>query len=477
MNPTPISSNQKRIFGLSNNTNHEDWLQKIQIMTPLTLYVMASTVLMPLVTKISSQSSIESMNPKKVYSDIEFDPKLLPIILKEIDKIKPEFRNIETKMLELKRNYKKIMELLTKDKRASQLKDIDLGLWSLDDSKVQPGDSSNWRRHDGIFGRFFAAKEFIKDKFAQIEKSLIILKKNIPSHPLVKKIEKALQSLKEKIPSTGKKWDPKTRTYDGKKWIHIYTKNREKIGEGSWIVHWKGDKDSTEGVENPTGLLEMTQDQEKLTAFLNTITESIDEIDTFYTKDLHFLILGSLNTAEAYMYLIITMFPALQNDAAKKLESHGKTMKVVSQIYDKWNLVQDLINTASKEKSKDTSNDLKLKIENIASEIEDLLDKVKKDLPATTASLVTTMKELTQQLVTKFPKDFYKISNDADQTAFKSYIDILGQGITALTSISNTTQQMLQISTQYYNSLLGLQKSALESLNKVIQIATKNPSY
>ena len=66
---------------------------------------------------------------------------------------------------------------------------------------------------------------------------------------------------------------------------------------------------------------------------------------------------------------------------------------------------------------------------------------------------------------------------DADQTKFKAYMDNIAQGITALTSISNMTQQELQIATQYYNSLLGLQKSAFDSINKVVQIATKSPGH
>ena len=61
-----------------------------------------------------------------------------------------------------------------------------------------------------------------------------------------------------------------------------------------------------------------------------------------------------------------------------------------------------------------------------------------------------------------------------DQTKFKAYMDNIAQGITALTSISNMTQQELQIATQYYNSLLGFQKSAQDSLNKIVQTAINN---
>lgn len=59
--------------------------------------------------------------------------------------------------------------------------------------------------------------------------------------------------------------------------------------------------------------------------------------------------------------------------------------------------------------------------------------------------------------------------SDSDQTQFKAYMDILAQGVTALTSISNMSQQQLQIDTQYYNSLLGLQKGGMDSLTKSIQ--------
>lgn len=77
-------------------------------------------------------------------------------------------------------------------------------------------------------------------------------------------------------------------------------------------------------------------------------------------------------------------------------------------------------------------------------------------------------------MVTDYPKDFFTVAKDSDQTVFKAYMDNLGQGITALTSISNMTQQQLQIDTQYYNSLLGFQKSAQDSLNKTIQTALNN---
>lgn len=67
-----------------------------------------------------------------------------------------------------------------------------------------------------------------------------------------------------------------------------------------------------------------------------------------------------------------------------------------------------------------------------------------------------------------------KIMGDSDQTKFKAYMDNIGKGVTAMTSISNAVQQELQMNAQYYNSLLSLQKGGMDSLNKNIQTAIHN---
>ena len=164
--------------------------------------------------------------------------------------------------------------------------------------------------------------------------------------------------------------------------------------------------------------------------------------------------------------------------------------------------------------------DAKKSIDAKINEMKTLLENLEGKLPSSQKSLITTMKELTSQLALKREKeynfyyhpsgkselrfeirdDFVNLPNnkdfeymrkfifstmrneyffiaDADQTKFKAYMDNIAQGITALTSISNMTQQELQIATQYYNSLLGLQKSAFDSINKVVQIATKSPGH
>lgn len=470
VDPLRISTNQKKISDLSNRNSTSNFYEQIKIMTPSTLYIATSTLLLPIVRKISSQFLEDSISQKPLFSNITFDPKALPIVIKELDKIKNDFQDIETKMLELKTNYKQIMDLLINDKEDSKLKDIDLGLWSLHDDRVKKEDLSNWRRHDGLFGRFFASKEYIKDKIFEIEKSLSILKKHMPNHPVVKKLEEAAKKLKNKIPTPSKNWDIKTWRYNGKKWIHDYVNYKNSY----YHVRWKGDKNSNEKVENPIGLLEMTQDPKKMKDFLSNVTESLEQINSLSNKGLHYLMLKSLPTEEAYIYLIVILLPFLQNESAKELEKQGETMKLVSQIYEKWNLMQDLVNLEIKKDNKDSSAELSLKIQNIASEIKILLEKAKTKLPPSTNSLLVTLKELSQQLVTKFPKNFYEMAKNPDQTNFKAYMDIFGQGITALTSISNVTQQTLQIATQYYNSLLGFQKSAQDSVNKTIQTIINN---
>ncbi len=305
----------------------------------------------------------------------------------------------------------------------------------------------------------------------------------------------------------------------------------------------------------------MVQDSKKLNECLSNIHSGINGIDHFYkSKGIHFLKLGALSTEKAYVYLITVLLPFLQKETAETLEEQGKTMKKVSQLYDKWNEVQDEINRLSKHtkilekeglikegkfnidsiydwsdkngvrwkivKIKDPNKSLgklfnaKNLIKKKVQELKQLLQEVEKKLPATSKTLINTLKGLADKLLLGDPAkegkyQFYhfpdtdevrfevrgdsitdftdnndkdkmnKIIKDytdsafgffinPDQTKFKAYMDNIAQGITALTSISNMTQQELQIATQYYNSLLGFQKSAQDSLNKIVQTAINN---
>ncbi|MGL4348696.1 MAG: hypothetical protein ACRCSV_04495 [Chlamydiales bacterium] len=335
---------------------------------------------------------------------------------------------------------------------------------------------------------------------------------------------------------------------------------------------------------------------------------------------------------DAYVFMIVVFLTQLHTKQAEKLKVHGETLKKISRIFDQWNVIQQGLNTISrnaktilqwiKEKKVDSDynlytdntltkretdsrklaiwNTLKNFIPNLNQKVRELrriLDEVKKDLPSSAKSLLDTMYKLSTRIldipetkgdsdltsylkvVTKsanelrisqeiedlknsnkellkkadaltderksirddvgetrwgltdgalkfFWPSYYKkkqkwnelgaerdgiykeidankkkISekeselrqkvrekialpdkrltilqwiSDSDQSKFKSYVDNIAQGITALTSISNMAQQQLQIDTQYYNSLLGLQKSGFDSLTRTIQGIVSN---
>lgn len=279
------------------------------------------------------------------------------------------------------------------------------------------------------------------------------------------------------------------------------------------------------------------------------------------TRESIFLKLKSLDAQAAFMYLTTVVIPFLQNESAKVLEKQGKMMEQVSKAFDKWNEIQDGINNFNKiiadiKKKGLIDESGNLKITNIVdyksefdnyrnykivwiedpdnsfkplidakesldakiNEMQNLLKDLESKLPPSQKTLITTLKELTTNLVLKreknyrfyyFPdnksslrfeiredlvnlpnnKDFdymkkfifsamrdeYLFMVDEDQTKFKAYMDNISQGITALTSISNVTQQELQLASQYHNTLLGLQKTAYDAISKVVQVATKTP--
>lgn len=183
---------------------------------------------------------------------------------------------------------------------------------------------------------------------------------------------------------------------------------------------------------------------------------------------------------------------------------------------EKWKIVRIKDEKKYLEKLFNAKNIIKKKVQ----ELKKLLADIEKKLPIASQTLINTMKKLTDKLMLGDPTkegsyNFYHFPDtdevrfevpihtipdftnnndkdkmnkiiktftdeafgffmDPDQTKFKAYMDNIAQGITALTSISNMTQQQLQIDTQYYNSLLGFQKSAQDSLNKIVQTAINN---
>lgn len=333
--------------------------------------------------------------------------------------------------------------------------------------------------------KFVYATKRIMDTIRLIRESIkklrLLLSKNT-KYPALDEIEKYCQNLIDKMPDPSNKWNVGDAKYDGFTWMHKSINGEEKTVFFEWEKWFKD-------IKNPVGLLEMVLDKDtsKKDEYLSHIANGLDSVDELlanvgkYSRMLereeilrHF---NSLSTEEAYMYLITTVLPMLQNESTASLEEQGNTMKLISGIYDKWNSIQDLINEATKKDNQRgavAADELGNQIKKIVQDIQYQLKRARMFLPASAHSLLDTMKELSNKLITEYPKDFFKVAQDSDQTTFKAYMDNIGQGITALTSISNMTQQQLQIDTQYYNSLLGFQKSSQDSVNKIIQTALNN---
>lgn len=436
---------------------------------PTLAYIVAMTALRPLLEKgYASNIATES-------SRLGRAPSASPIFRAAPEKINKllegHFENIKDKLGDIR----KIIDEL-KEKAA-----FFMGLLSKD-GKEHYIVGKEWEEFEN---KFVYATKRIMDTVKLIRESIkklrSLLSKNT-KYPALDEIETYCQNLIDKIPDPSSKWSVKDAKYDGANWMHESINGDKKTVFFQWERWFKG-------IKNPVGLLEMVLDKDtsKKDDYLSNISNGLDSAEELlanvgkYSRMLdreeilkHF---NSLSTEEAYMYLITTVLPMLQNESTESLEAQGNTMKLISGIYDKWNSIQDLINDATKKDNQQgavAADNLGNQIKEIVQDIQYQLKRARISLPASAHSLLDTMKELSNKLKTEYPKDFFKVAQDSDQTAFKAYMDNIGQGITALTSISNMTQQQLQIDTQYYNSLLGFQKSSQDSVNKIIQTALNN---
>lgn len=178
-------------------------------------------------------------------------------------------------------------------------------------------------------------------------------------------------------------------------------------------------------------------------------------------------------------------------DAHYKVAAFDDPDRVFQKVYD----VRDAIDKKIKE-AQDLLKSVKNRLPSSAKTLVGTLDTLLKNLSVTSKDYSFYYYKgskqvrfvLAKEITLKDNKDYDAMSKfildrtkegfgffvDRDQTKFKTYIDNIGQGITALTSISNMTQQQLQIDTQYYNSLLGFQKAAQDSVNKTIQTTINN---
>lgn len=401
-----------------------------------------------------SMSPIFAANPEPVNKTLE----------RNIRNIKDRFEDIQKIIDELKAKGDFFMKLLSKDSR---------------NPHYIVGEE--WQEFEDKF--VFATKrilETIKLIRESVKKLRSILSKGT-KYPALDRIEKYCDNLINKMPDPSNKWDPDSAKYDGFKWMHKSINNEEKTVFFEW-------KKWFEGIKNPVGLFEMILDKDttKKDEYLKTIGNGLDSVEELFVnvgkysqmlrKEEVFKHLKELDTEKAYMYVITTVLPMLQEESSASLEEQGNVMQLISGIYDKWNSIQKLINESIKQSDQGSvaADNLGNKIKDIVQDIEYQLKRARMYLPSSAHALLDTMKDLSNKLVTEYPKDFFKVAKDSDQTAFKTYMDNLGQGVTALTSISNMSQQQLQMDSQYYNSLLGFQKSSQDSVNKIIQSALNN---
>ena len=439
---------------------------------PTVAYIVTMTSLKPLLERgYASDNSVgilHSRHDPRMQTSISptFEAKPEPVnktLERNIRNIKNRFEDIQKILQELKAKGDFFMKLLSKK----------------DSTHYIVGEE--WQEFENKF--VFSTKK-IMETIKLIRESVKKLRSTLSKsakYPALDRIEKYCSYLLDNIPNPSSKWNPGSAEYDGARWMHKSINGEEKKVFFEW-------KKWFEGIKNPVGLLEMVLDKDsaKRDNYLKTLGNGLDSAEELFVnvgrysrmlrREEVFKHLKTLGTEEAYMYLITTVLPMLQDESSASLEEQGNTMQLIAGIYDKWNSIQRLINQAVKEPNQgaEAADKLGNKIKDIVQEIEYQLKRARMYLPSSAYTLLETMKNLSDKLITEYPKDFFKVATDSDQTAFKTYMDNLAQGVTALTSISNMTQQQLQINTQYYNSLLGFQKSSQDSVNKLIQAALNN---
>lgn len=468
-----ISSNDNKVPELSLKKTTDSAINAIRSMDPSTAFIAVKTVILPILSKLSAPPSESAIHSSPMELLKEQSQRIGNSSFKEmitnLDRIQSDLKDIQRLIKEPKSQTKNILDLDLLEKRAIAL----------------------------------------QEKITHLEK-------NFPKNSLTQSLHKTVKELLEAIP--------------------------------------KLNDTNNKGAFNIKNLELSAENKKRFTKSLSEIDKNLRDIHAFSSsKEYHLQKLKSLGTQAAYVYVITTFLPFLQSQSAATLEEKGNTMKQISNLYNKWNEIQEEINdmsTSIKELFKNKVikdqkvdfwdiinykdykigkfNDpdhlfegllkAKKQIDNKLEEFEKLLKQVEKKLPSSSHSLIQTLKEVSSNLKLNQSKDFsfyywdknemrfeirakdanlkdnkdydkmnellmerleqvYGLFISPDQTKFKAYMDNIAQGITALTSISNMTQQEVQIATQYYNSLLGLQKNGFDSIMKVIQIATKASNY
>lgn len=468
-----ISSNDNKVPELSLKKTTDSAINAIRLMDASTAFIAVKTVILPVLSKLSAPPSESATHSSP-----------MEVAKKQSQSIgNSSFKEMITNLDRIQSDLKDIQKLI-KESESQTKSTLDLHL--------------------------------LKKRAIDLQEKITHLEKNNPKNSLVQSLHRTVKELLDAIP--------------------------------------KLDDTSNKAAFNTKNLELSAENKKRFTKVLSEIDNNLRDIHAFSSnKEYHLEKLNSLGTQAAYIYVITTFLPFLQSQSAATLEEKGNNMKQISNLYNKWNEIQEEINDMAttikdlfknkvikdqkvdfwdiisyKEYKVGKFNDpkqlfqglLKAK-KNIDAKLEEfkkLLKDVEKKLPASAQSLIETLKELSSNLKLNQSKDFnfyywnenemrfeilakdanlrdnkdydkmntllmerleevYGFFISSDQTKFKAYMDNIAQGITALTSISNMTQQEVQIATQYHNSLLGLQKNGFDSIMKVIQTATKAPNY
>lgn len=468
-----ISSNDNKVPELSLQKTTDSTISAIRSMDPSTAFIAVKTVVVPTLSKLSAPPS-QSASPS---SPMELSKRQSQSMGNS------SFKEMTTSLERIKSDLQDIQRL------------------------IKESESQTKNRLD---------RDLLKKRAIALQEKITDLEKGIPKNPLIQSLHTTVKELLDTIRKLDHKNDKRTLNAEN---LELSAENKKRFNKS-----------------------------------LGDIDKNLRDIYAFSSsKEYHLKKLKSLGTQAAYVYALNTFLPFLQSQSAATLEEKGNTMKQISNLYNKWNEIQEEINEMStnikelfkNEVIKDQKvvfweiidykgykvgkfNDPKQLFQgllkskkNIDSKLEEfqkLIKEVEKKLPPSAKSLIETLKELSSNLKLNKSKDFnfyywddnemrfeilakdanlkdnedydkmnqllmerleevYGFFISPDQTKFKSYMDNIAQGITALTSISNMTQQEVQIASQYYNSLLGLQKNGFDSIMKVIQIAAKAPNH
>lgn len=234
--------------------------------------------------------------------------------------------------------------------------------------------------------------------------------------------------------------------------------------------------------------------------------------------------LSKMDPQTAFVYMLAVVIPALQDKQTIKMEEFAKDEKIEADLLDEWNKVRSLINDMQQNIAKmpkfgehltkdqeDALVKFQKDMKDLKSTMQDLQDKIKDaraTLPDSAKSLLdslqnslTNLQDLPKQPSEVWSNDYWistkdhrwgwdptnpedgtmsdyvgfeKMITNSDQTEFTAYTSNISTGLTALTSTSNITQNMLQMATQQYNSISALLKAGYDCINKVETPAISN---